>query len=90
MQIQRILAIPPKRVSRREVEFLSRAEIEAILAVPDKKTWVGRRDYTLLLIAVQTGLRLSEITSLDRDSIQLGVGAHVRCFGKVAKREAPR
>lgn len=85
MQIQRVLAIPPKRVARREVEFLSRAEIEAILAVPDKTTWAGRRDYTLLLVAVQTGLRLSEITGLDRDAVQFGIGAHIRCSGKGRK-----
>jgi site-specific recombinase XerD len=88
MQIQRVLAIPPKRVARREVEFLSRAEIEAILAVPNKATWAGRRDYTLLLVAVQTGLRLSEITGLDRDAVQLGVGAHIRCFGKGRKERS--
>ncbi|MER8504900.1 tyrosine-type recombinase/integrase [Mesorhizobium sp. M0955] len=88
MQIQRVLAIPPKRVARREVEFLSRAEIEAILAVPNKATWAGRRDYTLLLVAVQTGLRLSEIAGLDRDAVQLGVGAHIRCFGKGRKERS--
>jgi site-specific recombinase XerD len=88
MQIHRVLAIPPKRVARREVEFLSRAEIEAILAVPNKATWAGRRDYTLLLVAVQTGLRLSEITGLDRDAVQLGVGAHIRCFGKGRKERS--
>lgn len=88
MQIQRILAIPPKRVARREVEFLSRAEIEAILAVPDKATWAGCRDYTLLLVAVQTGLRLSEITGLNRDAVQLGAGAHIRCFGKGRKERS--
>lgn len=88
LQIQRVLAIPPKRVPRKEVEFLSRDEIEAVLAVPDKSTWVGRRDYTLLLLAVQTGLRLSEITGLDRDAVQFGVGAHVRCSGKGRKERS--
>ncbi|QND44638.1 site-specific integrase (plasmid) [Rhizobium lusitanum] len=88
LQIQRVLAIPPKRVARREVEFLGRTEIEAILAVPDKMTWAGRRDYTLLLVAVQTGLRLSEITGLNRDAIQLGAGAHIRCVGKGRKERS--
>lgn len=88
MQIQRVLAIPPKRVARREVEFLSRAEIEAILAVPDRTTWAGRRDYTLLLVAVQTGLRLSELTGLNRDAVKLGTGAHIRCFGKGRKERS--
>jgi site-specific recombinase XerD len=84
-QIQRILAIPGKLCEKREVHFLSRAEIEAILATPDRTNWLGRRDYTLLLLAVQTGLRLSELTGLDRDAVTLGAGAHVFCTGKGRK-----
>lgn len=81
-QIQRILAIPGKLHEKREVPFLARAEIEAILAAPDKRTWLGRRDYTLVLVAVQTGLRLSELIGLDRDAVTLGTGANVLCLGK--------
>lgn len=84
-QIQRILAIPGKRHEKREVHFLSRSEIEAILAAPDRVTWLGRRDYTLLFFAVQTGLRVSELTSLDRSAVHLGTGAHVFCLGKGRK-----
>jgi integrase/recombinase XerD len=83
--IQRVLAIPSKRYDKRQVHFLTRPEIEAILAAPDRKTWLGRRDHTLLLLAGQTGLRLSELTDLDRDAIHLGTGAHVRCVGKGRK-----
>lgn len=83
--IQRVLAIPNKRHAKREVDFLVRSEIEAILAAPNRETWLGRRDYTLLLLAVQTGLRLSELISLDRGAVQLGTGAHVRCTGKGRK-----
>ncbi len=83
--IQRVLAIPNKRYDKRQVHFLTRLEIEAILAAPDRKTWLGRRDHTLLLLAVQTGLRLSELIDLDRDAIHLGAGAHVRCVGKGRK-----
>jgi len=83
--IQRVLAIPSKRHDKREVNFLTRPEIEAILAVPDRTTWLGLRDHTLLLIAAQTGLRLSELVGLDRDAIHLGAGAHVRCTGKGRK-----
>jgi len=86
--IQRVLAIPSKRHDKRQVHFLTRPEIEAILAVPDRTTWIGRRDYTLLLLAVQTGLRLSELIDLDRDAIFLGRGAHVRCIGKGRKERA--
>lgn len=84
-QIQRVLAIPSKRHDKRQVQFLTRPEIEALLVAPDTATWVGRRDHALLLLAVQTGLRLSELTSLDRDAITLGRGAHVRCLGKGRK-----
>lgn len=83
--IQRVLAIPNKRHDRRQVQFLTRPEIEAILATPDRTTWLGRRDYALLLPAAQTGLRVSELIGLDRDDIHLGAGAHVRCVGKGRK-----
>ncbi|MCK7497505.1 MAG: tyrosine-type recombinase/integrase [Comamonadaceae bacterium] len=65
--------------------FLTRAEIEALLAAPDIQTWIGRRDYAILLMALQTGLRLSEMTSLGRQDLELGTGAHVRCQGKGRK-----
>jgi len=84
-QIQRVLAIPGKRHTRSLVHFLSRPEIDALLAAPEKKTWFGRRDHALLLVAVQTGLRLSELTGLQRTDVVLGTGAHVRCVGKGRK-----
>ena len=83
--IQRVLAIPSKRHDKRQVHFLTRPEIEAVLAASDRTTWLGRRDHSLLLLAVQTGLRVSELISLDRDDIHLGRGAHVRCVGKGRK-----
>lgn len=83
--IQRVLAIPYKRQARPIVSFLSHAEIEALLSVPDLGTWIGRRDHALLALAVQTGLRLSELTSLERTALQFGPGAHVRCHGKGRK-----
>ncbi len=83
--IQRVLAIPSKRHDKREVHFLTRPEIEAVLAAPDRTTWLGRRDHTLILLAVQTGFRLSELIGLDRDAIHLGAGTHVRCVGKGRK-----
>lgn len=83
--IQRVLAVPYKRQSRPIVGFLSHAEIEQLLATPDRTTWLGRRDHALLVLAVQTGLRLSELTSLERTSVAFGTGAHVRCHGKGRK-----
>lgn len=84
-QIQRVLAIPGKLHDKREVHFLTRGEIEAILAAPNTSTWIGRRDYTLLLLTIQTGLRVSELISLDRDSVNLDQGPHVFCLGKGRK-----
>jgi site-specific recombinase XerD len=84
-QTQRVLAIPAKRVTRTLVPFLSRPEVDALLAAPDLRTWSGRRDHALILLAVQTGLRLSELTGLVPDDLQLGAGAHVRVIGKGRK-----
>lgn len=84
-QIQRVLAIPGKRHTRSLVHFLSRPEIDALLGAPDQANWFGRRDHGLLLVAVQTGLRLSELTGLQRADVVLGTGAHVRCVGKGRK-----
>lgn len=83
--IQHVLALVPKRFDRRLVCFLTRAEIDALLASPDPRTWRGRRDHALLLLAVQTGLRVSELTGLRCQDVVLGHGAHVRCTGKGRK-----
>jgi len=84
-QIQRVLAIPNKRQARPLVGFLTRPEIEALLAAPNQQTWGGRRDHAFLLMALQTGLRLSEMTALRRGDLALGTGAHVRCQDKGRK-----
>ena len=87
-QIQRVLAIPNKRCTRAQIGFLTRAEIDAILLTPDLRTWSGRRDHALMLMAVQTGLRVSEITGLCRPAVCLGTGAHVRVVGKGRKERS--
>ena len=84
-QIQRVLAIPNKRFTRTQVHFLTRVEVEALLAAPDLRTWFGRRDHAFLLVAVQTGLRLSEMTGLTRQDVTLGIGAHLHVIGKGRK-----
>jgi integrase/recombinase XerD len=83
--IQRVLAISPKRYDRTLVTFLTIAETAALLAAPDPTTWTGRRDRTLLALAVQTGLRISELIGLNRSDVHLGIGPHVRCHGKGRK-----
>jgi site-specific recombinase XerD len=85
LHCQRVLAIPAMRYEQRPVEFLTKEEIEALIAAPDPKTWIGRRDRVILLIGTQTGLRNSEITSLRCQDVELGTGAHVRCLGKGRK-----
>jgi site-specific recombinase XerD len=84
--IARVLAIPPKRCNRAVVCFLDGEEIDALLAAPDTSRWIGRRDHALLLVAVQTGLRVSELTGLCCRDVHLGAGAHVRCVGKGRKQ----
>jgi site-specific recombinase XerD len=87
-QIQRILAMPAKRFDRKLIDFLTRPEVEALLNAPDKRTWGGRRDHALLLITLQTGLRLSEVTGLKRQDITFGTGAHIEVLGKGRKQRA--
>ena len=82
---QRVLAMPNKRHTRRPVDFLNRDEVEALLRAPDLQTRAGRRDRALLLVAVQTGLRASELLGLRCKDVQLGPGAHLRCHGKGRK-----
>ena len=83
--IQRVLAIPDKRYDRTPIDFLTGDEIDVLLAVPDQQTWAGRRDRTLMLVAAQTGLRVSELTGLCWQDVTFGTGAHVSCEGKGRK-----
>jgi integrase/recombinase XerD len=85
---QRVLAIPSKRFDRRPIEYLTRPEVEALLAAPDRATWGGRRDYSLLLTAAQTGLRVSELIGLRCEDVALGTGGSVRCRGKGRKERS--
>lgn len=87
-QIQRVLAMPAKRFDRKLIDFLTRAEVDGLLSAPDKGTWDGRRDHTLLLTTLQTGLRLSEVIGLTRQDVTFGTGAHVEVLGKGRKQRA--
>jgi integrase/recombinase XerD len=84
--IQRVLAIPPKRYDKALITYLTEEEITALLAAPDLVTWTGRRDQALLMLACQTGLRATELTSLTTGDVHLGAGAHVSCLGKGRKQ----
>jgi integrase/recombinase XerD len=84
--IQRVMAIPPKRFTRAVVSYLTDEEAEALLAAPDTSRWIGRRDHALLAVAIQTGLRVSELTGLRCQDVSLGHGAHLRCTGKGRKQ----
>lgn len=84
--IARVLAIPPKRHDRALVTYLTESELAALLAAPDRSTWAGRRDHALILLAAQTGLRISELTGLRVGDLNLGSGAHVNCTGKGRKQ----
>lgn len=82
---QRVLAIQSKRYAKKPIDFLTRAESDALLATPNQSSWSGRRDRTLLLVALQTGLRVSELIGLRCQDVILQHGAHVRCTGKGRK-----
>ncbi len=86
--IGRVLAIPTKRAERTDIAFLEPEEIDALLSAPDRDRWIGRRDHTLLVVAIQTGLRVSELTGLCCGDVHLGRGPHLRCDGKGRKQRA--
>jgi len=86
--IARIMAIPTKRHESSIVSYLELGEIKALLAAPDLLTWLGRRDHALLVLMIQTGVRVSELTGLRIGDVHLGVGAHIRVTGKGRKKRA--
>ena len=86
--IQLVLAIPTKRHVQRDVDYLQPDEVDALLAAPDRDTWLGRRDHALLVLVIQTGLRVNELCQLTCADLQLGTGAHVTCHGKGRKERA--
>jgi integrase/recombinase XerD len=83
--IQRVLAIPPKRACKNLVSYLTEDEMTSLMAAADRSRWIGRRDHALLVLALESGLRVSELTSLVCADIRLGTGAHVHCVGKGRK-----
>ena len=88
LQCQQILSMPNKRYVRRQVEFLNGQEMQALTSAPNGSTWIGRRDHAVLTLALQTGLRASELVNLCCGDVVLDTGAHVRCEGKGRKRRA--
>ncbi len=86
VQIQKVLAIPAKRFVHKQIGFLRREEVVALLNAPVRSTWIGRRDHAFILTAVQTGLRVSEMTALKREDVILGESSHLRVFGKGRKQ----
>jgi site-specific recombinase XerD len=86
--IARVLAIPPKRFDKAIVAYLDEVEATALLAAANRSTWAGRRDYALMALAMQTGLRISELLGLDCGDVVLGTGGHVRCEGKGRKQRS--
>lgn len=83
--VQRVLAIPGKKHERALVEYLTEEESNALVDAPDRRTFSGRRDHVLMLVGIQTGLRVSELTGLSCGDVTFGAGAHVRCVGKGRK-----
>jgi site-specific recombinase XerD len=86
--ISRVIAVPTKRFERAIVTYLTPDEIDTLLAVPNRDRWIGRRDHALLTLAIQTGLRVSELTNLRNHDVHLGVGPHIQVVGKGRKQRA--
>jgi site-specific recombinase XerD len=86
--IQRVLSIPPKRFEKRTITFLTSEEADTLIAAPDRTRWEGRRDQAMLTLALQAGLRVSELIGLTCADVVLGTGAHVRCQGKGRKHRS--
>jgi integrase/recombinase XerD len=86
--IARVLAIPTKRCERAIVSYLTEPEADTLVASPRNDTWHGRRDHAILAVALQTGLRASELTGLRNQDVELRTGAHLRCWGKGRKQRA--
>jgi len=86
--IARVLAIPPKRFDKATVSYLTAEEVDALIAAPDLERWEGRRDHAWMMLCIQTGLRVSELTGLNCADVVTGTGAHVRCQGKGRKERA--
>src|SRR5262249_47383394 len=84
----RVLAIPLKRTNQRLVGYLTRPEIDAILAANNLSEWSGRRDHVLLLTLYNTGARVSEITSLDQTQFSFGTKSFVQFNGKGRKERS--
>ncbi|MGH3122382.1 MAG: tyrosine-type recombinase/integrase [Streptosporangiaceae bacterium] len=83
--VQRVLAIDGSQATRTDISWLTDAESDALLAACDRTTWIGRRDHAWILLAIQTGLRASELTALTCGDVHLGGGAYVACHGKGRK-----
>lgn len=86
--IQRVLSIPPKRFEKRTVTFLTSEEAQALIDAPDRTRWEGRRDHAMLALAIQAGLRVSELIGLNCGDVALSTGAHIRCEGKGRKQRS--
>ncbi len=80
--IARVIEIPAKRHARATISYLDLDEIKALLAAPDRSSWLGRRDHAMLLTAIQTGVRVSELVALHVGDVSLSTGAHLKIIGK--------
>lgn len=86
--ISRVIAVPTKRFERAIVTYLTPDEVDAILAAPNRERRIGRRDHALLTLAIQTGLRVTELTTLRNQDVHLSTGPHIQVVGKGRKQRA--
>jgi integrase/recombinase XerD len=84
-QATQLLTIPRTREPKKLVGALTRGEIEALLATPNRSTWSGRRDHALLLTLYNTGARVSELAALTQAPVRFGPTSFVQFLGKGRK-----
>jgi integrase/recombinase XerD len=82
---QRVLQIQSKRCGKCSIDYLTLPEMNALVNAPPTSTWSGQRDRTMILLAVETGLRVSELITLHCQDFVPGIGSHVVCTGKGRK-----
>lgn len=88
LQIRKILIIPNKKHDQQLVDFLTEEEVNALLTAPNQETWIGKRDHTFLLIAIETGFRISELKNMMWEDVSLENSQTVRCLGKGRKKRS--
>jgi len=78
----RVLALPVNRADKTLMGYLTRAEVEALLAAPERSCWPGRRDHAWRLTWSNRGARVSDVTTWPRDHVCCGATTVLALHGQ--------